>query len=222
MHMSKANRVYALLLIIFLAGCATFAVGGQFQSGRRALLVGDPETALGYFSAVAEQDPNYVYQSMHFRENIWTYLGRAQYETKRYPEARQALERALTMDRDDNLARLYLGLTHARSGDRSRGAKEIEAGMKGVYDWLEYMNQSRPFEAYWDPLRQIRNQIDKDLATISAKDFNSEELLANAEWLGKKMEEEIDNVRQDERRQFDRDRDFDRRRGLSLGLGIGF
>ncbi len=58
--MGKANRLYALLLIIVLAGCATFAVGGQFQAGRRALLVGDPETALGYFSAVAEQDPNYV------------------------------------------------------------------------------------------------------------------------------------------------------------------
>jgi hypothetical protein len=34
------------------------------------------------------------------------------------------------------------------------------------------------------------------------------------------MEEEIDKVRQDERRQFDRD--FDRRRGLSVGVGIGF
>lgn len=183
--------------------------------------MGDPETALGYFSAVAEQDPNYVYHSVHFRENIWTYLGRAQYETKRYQEARKSLERALALDRDDNLARLYLGLTLARTGDPSRGGiKEIEAGMKGVYDWLEYMNRTRPFEAYWDPLRQIRNQIEKDLASVSGKDFNPEQLIANAEWLGKKMEEEIDNVRQDERRQFDRD--FDRRRGLSLGLGIGF
>jgi tetratricopeptide (TPR) repeat protein len=206
--------------MIFFAGCAAFAIGGQFQSGRRALLRNDAETALAYFSEVAEKDPNYVYHSVHFRENIWTYLGRAQYETKRYEEARKSLERALSVDRDDNLARLYLGLTLARAGDLSRGIKEIEAGMKGVYDWLEYMNQSRPFEAYWDPLRQIRNQIDKDLATISAKDFISEELVANAEWLGKQMEEEIDKVRQDERRQFDRD--FDRRRGPSVGLGVGF
>lgn len=218
--MRKASRLRAFFLILLLGGCAAFAVGGQFQSGRRALLMNDPETALAYFTGVADQDPNYVFHSVYFREGIWTYLGRAQYETKRYPEARQSLERALSMDRDDNLARLYLGLTLARSGDRSRGIKEIEAGMKGVYDWLEYMNQSRPFEAYWDPLRQIRNQIDKDLATISARDFNFDELIANGEWLGKKMEEEIDKVRQDERRQFDRD--FDRRRGLSLGVGIGF
>jgi tetratricopeptide (TPR) repeat protein len=218
--MRQSLRARPFLLALLLAGCASFATGGQFQSGRRALLVNDPETALAYFRGVADQDPNYVYHSVHFREGIWTYIGRTQYETKRYAEARQSLERALAQDRDDNLARLYLGLTLARSGESSRGIKEIEAGMKGIYDWLEYMNRTRPFEAYWDPLRKIRNQIEKDLATVSSKDFDSEPLLANAEWLGKTMEEEIDKVRQDERRQFDRD--FDRRRGLSVGVGIGF
>lgn len=208
------------LLALLLAGCASFATGGQFQSGRRALLVSDPETALAYFRGVADQDPNYVYHSVHFREGIWTYVGRAQYETKRYAEARQSLERALSQDRDDNLARLYLGLALARSGDSGRGTKEIEAGMKGIYDWLEYMNRTRPFEAYWDPLRNIRNQIEKDLAAISSKDFAAESLLANAEWLGKTMEEEIDKVRDDERRQFQRD--FERRPGGSIGFGIGF
>ena len=34
------------------------------------------------------------------------------------------------------------------------------------------------------------------------------------------MEEEVDKVRADERRQFDRDRDF--RRGFGVGIGIGF
>jgi hypothetical protein len=23
--------------------------------------------------------------------------------------------------------------------------------MRGLYDWLEYINRSRPFEGYWDP-----------------------------------------------------------------------
>lgn len=209
-------------MILLVGGCTAFAVSGSFQSGRQALLRNDPETALAYFTRVADQNPSYVFHSMGFRENIWTYLGRAQYESKRYPQARQSLERSLSMDRDDNLARLYLGLTLARTGDRSRGLKEIEAGLKGIHDYLDYMNRSRPLEAYWDPLGQIRKQIDKDLATISGRDTHSEELLANAEWIGKQMEEEVDKVRQDERRQFDRERDFDRRRGLSVGAGIGF
>ena len=215
------RQVLGLIAVGAVAACASFAVSGQFQSGRRALLVNDPETALSYFRTVADQDPNYFYHSVDFREGIWTYLGRAQYETKRYAEARQSLERALAQDRDDNLARLYLGLTLVRLGERARGTKEIEAGMTGIYDWLEYMNRTRPFQAYWDPMRTIRNQIDKDLAGMSSRDLDPESLLTNAEWLGKTMEQEIDKVQDDERRQWQRE--WDRRPGGSgIGFGIGF
>mgnify|MGYP003694643011 CR=1 FL=1 len=64
---------------------------------------------------------------MYFREGIWTYVGRSQYALGRYNEARQSLERALAKDRDDNLARLYLGLTLARSGDTARGLMRSRA-----------------------------------------------------------------------------------------------
>lgn len=193
-------------------------VGSHFQSGRQALLRNDPETALSYFREVAEKNPTYIYQSMDFRENIWTYLGRAQYETKRYEEARRSLERALSLDRDDNLARLYLGLTLTRTGELARGMKEIESAMQGIYEWLEYMNRTRPLQAYWDPMRQMRNSIEKDLQ--AGRDANPEQLMANAEWLGAEMEQEIDRVRRDERQQLDRS--FDRDRGVSIGIGIGF
>jgi tetratricopeptide (TPR) repeat protein len=218
--MIKISSVPTVLLILLLAGCAAYNTGGQFAAGRQALLRNDPQTALGYFLAAAQGDPNYVFRAVYFHEGVWTYVGRTQYATKRYPEARQSLERALSMDRDDNMARLYLGLTLARSGDLSRGVKEIESAMRGIHDWLEYINRTRPFEAYWDPAREIRKAIEKDLDYISAKDFNPEQLIADAEWLGKRMEEEIDHVRRDERRRYEQD--FDRRRGVSTGIGIGF
>jgi tetratricopeptide (TPR) repeat protein len=219
-YMATMSRVPAFILILLLAACAAYNVGGQFVAGRQALLRNDLQTALGYFLAAAQSDPNYVFRAVYFHEGIWTYLGRAQYATKRYQEARQSLERALSMDKDDHLARLYLGLTLARTGDLSGGIKEIESAMRGIYDWLEYINRTRPFEAYWDPSRDIRKAIEKDLDYISSKDFNSEQLIADAEWLGKRMEEEIDYVRRDERRQYEQD--HDRRRGVSLGVGIGF
>jgi tetratricopeptide (TPR) repeat protein len=210
-YMAKKGRVPAFVLILLLAACAAISVGGQFVAGREALLRNDPQTALGYFLAAAQGDPNYVFRAVYFHEGIWTYVGRAQYATKRYQEARQSLERAVSMDKDDHLARLYFGLSLGRTGDLARGIKEIESAMRGIYDWLEYINRTRPFEAYWDPAREIRKAIEKDLEYISAKDFNPEQLIADAEWLGKRMEEEIDYVRQDERREFDRN--FDRRRG---------
>lgn len=209
-----------LVPLIFLAGCAAIATSGQFQSGRNALLVNDSEAALPYFRSVAEQNPNYVFQSMDFREGIWTYVGRTQYDTKRYAEARKSLERALAQDPNDNMARLYLGLTLARSGEESRGIKEIEAGMKGIYDFIEYMNRSRPMQSYWDPLGTIRSQIDKDLANMSSRDADIGPLLTDAEWLGATMEQEVDNVRRDERRELDRP--VDPLRGFGFGIGIGF
>lgn len=216
--MGKGPRLISICLIGFLSGCASYQVGGQFQSGRRALLVNDPQAALPYFLAVADSDPNFVYRSMYYSEGIWTYVGRTQYATGKLAEARQSLERALSLDKEDNLARLYLGLTLSRMGDNSRGSKEIEAGMRGLHDWLEYIERTRPSEGYWDPAREIRTAIEKDLDRISAKDLNREQLIADAEWLGLKMESEIDKARQDERRRYERD--FDRRPGV--GFGIGF
>ena len=220
--LGKAVRVWSLVLlfIFLLAACSAFIVGGQFSTGRRALLMGDPETAVRYFSAVAERDPNYVSVIENYPESIWTYLGRAQYESKRYQEARKSLERALAMNRDDSMAKLYLGLTLMRMGDVSQGVREVEAGMKGLYDWIEYMNRTGPF-AFWDPAREIRKQIDQDLAAIASKDFKPEQRIADAEWVGKKFEEELDKVREDERRYFERKDDRTAALGPSLRLGVG-
>jgi tetratricopeptide (TPR) repeat protein len=207
-------------LFFLLTGCAAFQTAGQVQSGRLALLTNNPQQALVYFQQAAQNNPDYIYTSGLYRQGIWTYVGRAQYATGKLEDARQSFERALSVYKDDYLARLYLGLTLLRGGEQSRGLKEIEGGLKGLYDWLEYMNYSRPHEAFWDPLRQIRAEIEKDLAMISGKDVDWQKLVASAEWVGMEMEKEIDRVRRDEKRFYDRQ--FDRDRGLSIGVGLGF
>ncbi|MGE5820487.1 MAG: tetratricopeptide repeat protein, partial [Deltaproteobacteria bacterium] len=152
--MSRSKRLGAVVCTLLLYGCASLLVSGDFQSGREALLTNNDERALGYFQGVAEKDPSYVFVSDLFREGIWTYLGRVQYKLGRYEEASQSLERAVSVDGNDDLAKLYLGLTLARRGDDAQGLKEIQAGLQGLYDLLEYMQASRPFTAFWDPQRQ--------------------------------------------------------------------
>ena len=56
-----------------------------------------------------------------YRQGIWNYVGRAQYYSGKIADARQSLERALTVYQDDHLARLYLGLTRGRNGDSANG-----------------------------------------------------------------------------------------------------
>jgi tetratricopeptide (TPR) repeat protein len=220
MAMAMANRLSLLLLACAVSGCAAFNAGSQVQSGRQALLAHDPERALPYFLEATKTKPDYIYTSQYFREGVWTYLGRTQYATKRYEEARESLERALKVDKDDNLARLYLGLTLVRLNDPERGMKEMEAAMKGIYDWLEYLERSRPFEVYWDPARDIRKGIEQSIGSAPGKDVGREQLVADAEWLGTRMEDEVERARRDERRQYERD--FDHGHGSSIGVGIGF
>jgi tetratricopeptide (TPR) repeat protein len=207
--------------ILLLSGCASFQVTSQVQAGRRALIIDRPEEALAYFQQAAAADPNYVMEIRSFREGIWTYVGRAQYGAGKLAEALASLEKAVASNKDDYMARLYLGLALARTEDRSRGLKEIQIGLKGLYDWLEFTHYNSYYGWLWDPNRELRSEIENALAMIAGKDIDWEKLVASAEWIGRKMEEELDVARQDERREF-RERDNFGRRGLSIGIGIGF
>src|SRR5262245_36035185 len=211
-----------LSFVLLLVGCAAYQAAGEVQSGRQALLINKPEDALAYFQQVAQTNPNYIFQSETYREGIWTYVGRSQYSLGRLTEARQSLEKALSIYPDDYLARIYLGLTLVRSGEDSSGFKELAEGMRGLYDWLEYKNRTMPFTAFWDPRGEIRSELLKDLDQLSGKDINRPQLVSSAEWIGQRMEEEIDLVRRDEQRLYDRDSDWFRGRGVGIGVGIGF
>jgi tetratricopeptide (TPR) repeat protein len=203
----KTKNAWALFsLLVFLGGCTSLQVGGELQSGRQALLKGNNETALGYFYSAAQQDPNYVYGTA-LQQGVWSYVGRSEYLTGRLPQARQTLERALSANREEDIARLYLGLTLARDGDRQNGLKEIEGGMRGLNNFLEYITQTQrySFGQYWDPDRDIRSAIQTNLAMISGKDLDWQTLIVNTEWLGIRMEEEGDLARRQEA--FDQSRD---------------
>jgi len=203
---SSAQRIVGkkmltiLIVVFFLSGCDSFRIAGQFAAGRRAFVAKNYEEALTYFQRAAQGNPDYVFESELYRQGIWNYIGRAQYHTGSMADARQSLERALAIDRDDHLARIYLGLVRARVGDTANGAKYIEDGMKGLYDWLEYYESSRPFEAFWDPRREIRSAIEKHRALISANRIEWPWLMAVSEWLGERIEYEIDAVRRQDRR----------------------
>jgi len=196
---------YSLVLfftIVSLSGCARMQVARDVQFGRQAFFVGNNEVAQSYFQNAAQINPSYAYYSMGSSQGVWSYVGRSEYVNGRYPQARQSLERALGANKSEDIARLYLGLTLAREGDRQRGVKEIEAGMRGIHDWLDYVNQAFAFTwgKYWDPGNEIRSQIRTDLAMISARDVDLPQLIAEGEWLGKRMEEESDRAR---KQQFD-------------------
>jgi tetratricopeptide (TPR) repeat protein len=201
--MKTKSSLLLFSLFVFLVGCTSVNIGGEVQSGRQALLESKNETALGYFYGAAQRDPNYVYATGSSpKQGVWSYVGRSEYLTGRIPQARQTLERALAANREEDIARLYLGLTLVREGDRQRGLKEIESGMRGINNFLDYINQAQRYSIgqYWDSGRDIRSAIQSNLAMISGRDLDWQRLTVNTEWLGIRMEQESDLARRQEAR----------------------
>src|SRR5215510_139738 len=182
---------------VILSGCVGSQAAREVQLGRNALQTGNPQAAVGYLRNAAVLDPNYK-TPYSIRESVWTYLGRAYYEVGNFPEARRALEKALSNNKDDPLARLYLGLTLLRAGDQQEGRRETEAGLRGVNNLLNRLASSPSTGIYWDPTRRIRSDIQRVLGANNM--IESPELITVAERVGSRLDEEIDNARLDESR----------------------
>ena len=193
MNGNKFLAPTCLSALIYVSGCA--GVGQDVQAGRNALQTGRAKEAVGFLMRAAEVDPSYKIP-YRIPEGVLAYLGRAYYETGNDGEARKTLEKAVSLDKDDPLARLYLGLTLLRDGDRERGRKEVEGGLKAINDTLEYIASDRLTGFYWDPGMEIRNNIRK---TQAAK-LSDAELVMAAQQIGRDFDEEIDKARRDESR----------------------
>jgi tetratricopeptide (TPR) repeat protein len=207
------NTVFSSLFLLLLVACAGFQTAGEVQPGRYALRRGEPQVALIHFQRAAEMDPNYFTNFTLLKQGVWTYVGRAYYDAGNLPEARKALERADSLYNDDYMADLYLGLALAREGDRERGRKEIEEGLVGLANWLEWVDAYHLDGKYWDPARLIRSRIQQDLALLSGKEFNWSQMIAEGESVGNQMEDEIEkSTRRWQRDQRNSDGKSDERR----------
>ena len=202
------KSILLLSIVSLLSACTSLQIGSDVAAGRRAMLSGNNETALAYFQSAAQMNPNYRYGTA-FQQSVLSYVGRTEYAVGRLPQARETLEKALSANRDEDLTRLYLGLTLARIGDRQRGLSEIEGGMKGIQAFLDYVNEAHRFSfgQFWDPAHAIRSAIQGDLAMISGREFDWQKLIVSGEWIGQMMEEEGDKARRDEARERARDSD---------------
>jgi tetratricopeptide (TPR) repeat protein len=194
--MKAIHFLAGLSLSVLLSACAAIRGGGDVDQGRQALLAGNYQAALGLFQDAEKVDPTYVYGT-ELRAGVLSYLGRTQYLTGNYAQARQTLEKAVSQHRSDNVARLYLGLTLYRLGDQKAALTNIQRGMEGINNWLDYLNQNfrLEFGQDWDPGGTIRAGIKTDLAMISSGKIDWPQLIASGERLGIRVESEEDYYR---------------------------
>jgi tetratricopeptide (TPR) repeat protein len=180
-------------VLLLISGCSS--VGGDVQAGRNALQTGRPNDALAYLTRAAAADPNYKIP-YRVSAGVLDYLGRAYIETGQNAEARRTLERAVSVERNDPFAHLYLGIAMLKTGEIQGGRKEIEAGLRAINERLEYIAEDRVYGFYWDPNMKIRNDIHRSLAA----NLDDAQLIVAGERIGAEFDEEIDKARRDEAR----------------------
>ncbi len=133
--MSEKGRIFRWFISIFAIGLLSFSlacnhyvprfgVGGRYEEGIEQFLRGrggDMDTAVTALEYVVSQDPTY--------KKSLTYLGRAYYRKGRYQDAFAVLQRALAVDKDDELAWIALGLTQLRLGQMDKGLESLKGGI---------------------------------------------------------------------------------------------
>jgi tetratricopeptide (TPR) repeat protein len=200
MNNSKWHRAVSVLglfsILAWLSACgASFQVAGDVAQGQTALFAGNYPSAQSYFQNAAQADPNFITSTGQLPEGISSYLGRAQYLNGQLEAARDTLQKAVAQQGSNNnvtLARLYLGLTMARLGDRQGGVKDIESGTKGIIDFVNYIQQNFRYSygPVWDRGDLIRNAANANLKMIAGGNIDWPTLLSNSEWLAMKFERE--------------------------------
>jgi tetratricopeptide (TPR) repeat protein len=190
------SLTWRLLLLAALVGCAASQAAQEIQQGRRALLIGKPDAAIQHFEKAATLDSKN--SSSPLQESTWTYVGRAYYEAGRYSLARQAFERALAEDQNDDIARLYLGLIGAREQTNETSARQIQAGLQGVYDRIEYIKRFTSAGEFWDPSGQLSTELLESIKALSAAQVSWSNVIPRVEGLMQKIENEIDQAQRDE------------------------
>ena len=184
------------LMLAWVHGCAGSQAAHQIQQGRLALLTGKPDIAVQHFEkAVALDNRN---SGSPLEESTWTYLGSAYYATKNYPLARQAFEKALAQNKEDDIARLYLGLVGARDGMNDSSRQDIQSGLQGIYNRIEYIKSFAYAGEFWDPSGRLSTETLALIKSVAAPQVDSKIVIPRIEQLTLAIENEIDQVQRDE------------------------
>ena len=157
-------------------------IGGRYNEGREQFLRGrggNMETAIVALDAVVREDPTY--------KDSLTLLGRAYYNTGNYEVARQILQRALLVKKDDEIAWMALGLAQLRLGEDEKGIETLQ----GAITLLSKVSKSgyRDFNE-WDNKALVRTYISRSAVDVRKGTEAKASLIRNCETLLARMDDE--------------------------------
>ena len=125
------GRIAAAAVMAFIGVCIgcnhpipRFGVGGRYEEGLDQFWRGrggNMDVAVTSLEYVVSQDPTY--------KKCLTYLGRAYYRKARYQDAFAVLQRALAVDKEDEIGWIALGVTQLRLNQTDKGIESLKGGI---------------------------------------------------------------------------------------------
>ena len=129
-------------------------VGGKYNQAEIELLrgrAGDLDKAIVNLQFVVQENPTY--------RNSLTLLGRAYYRKRSYREAYAIIQRALAVDKNDEIAWLTYGLAQMRLGEHAKGLETIKGGLTLMAKAM----RGDDYRGYpgWDPRRTVHGLLNR-------------------------------------------------------------
>ena len=145
-------------LVLPISACISrpnwfFGLGGKYNEANIELLrgrAGNLDKAIGDLESIVQDDPGY-------RDSL-TLLGKAYYKKGRYHDSFSILQRALVVNKDDEIAWLFYGLTQIKLGDNEKGLETIKGGLTLLGKAMR--NNYRDYPA-WDPRGTVRASLNR-------------------------------------------------------------
>jgi tetratricopeptide (TPR) repeat protein len=197
--------IFLLLAIIlsFVSGCShaipRFGIGGRYVEAKGELTKGrggNIDKAILDLEAVVREEPTY--------QDSLTLLGRAYYKKGRYEDTRAILQRALVVNKDDEIAWVVLGLAQMKLGDDQKGLESLKGGLTLL---SKAMRDSYRGFSGWDVNGSVRTSLRRSVLLATKGSGEKENLIQATEILLSRIDDE-------EWRQT-RDQDLQRRRDAS-------
>ena len=184
--MSKTGKLFpwpflvsAIVLMSLSLACThyipRFGIGGRYEEGKEQFLrgrAGDMDTAIVALENVVSQDPTYKYSLM--------YLGRAYYRKGRYQDAFAVLQRAVAVNKDDEIAWMALGLAQLRLGQNDNGIESLKGGITLAN---KVMVDGYHNHIYWDTRGLIRASMRRCAFLLTKGPEEKENIIQNTDRL---------------------------------------
>ena len=179
---------YILLAFSFhsMSGCSRpdwyVGVGGKYNEAKLELVRrtgGNVDKAIVNLESIVQQDPTY-------RDSL-TLLGRGYYKKGRYFDAHMILQRALAVNKDDEIAWVVFGLTQLRLGDNQKGLESLKGGLTLLSRAMK--DGYRGFEA-WDLSGRVRSSLQRSALLVIKGLDDRENLISTTDVLLARIDEE--------------------------------